>query len=87
MVSFKCLNFAYPTAGIIFTGQERGMTGEPIKGLYIPTFYKYIVAILIKLQFLLIKLSEKTELAIWVLTLDSFSHINVLNGYAWLNSL
>ena len=33
--------------------------------------------ILTKLQFLLIEQSGETQLEIWVLTLDSFKHINV----------
>ena len=40
-------HFAYSAPEIIFTGQEIGMTSEPIKGLYIPKYYKYIVAVFI----------------------------------------
>ena len=34
-------HFAYPTTAKIFTGQPKGMTTEPIKGLYIQKYYKY----------------------------------------------
>ena len=36
--------FAYSAPEIILTGQEIGMTSE---GLYIPKYYKYIVAVFI----------------------------------------
>ena len=42
------LYFEYPTTEIIFTGQPRGMTTEPIKWLYIAKYYKYIAAVFIE---------------------------------------
>ena len=56
------------------------MITEPVKGLYRPN-----TLLLYSWYFnqVTINLTEKTSLEIWVLTLDSFSHINVVNGYAW----